>query len=117
MADIEEVVNTINTSQSHLHEAWFQSCKWGNETGVPGERDAPTKPLRLPHTMKIVHPLNLWGYRTWKGMRTQIGKSFSTIRTSPPLLTTRPGHERLEALCWPVLCLWVRDALAEGLPK
>src|SRR5260370_40175012 len=30
MADIKEVVNTVNTSQSHLHEAWFQSCKWGN---------------------------------------------------------------------------------------
>src|SRR5260370_24642498 len=52
------------------------------ETGVPGERDAPTKPLRLP---QMTDPLNLWGYRTWKGMRTWIGKSFSTIRTSLPL--------------------------------
>src|SRR6266478_1089050 len=49
------------------------------ETGVPGERDTPTKLLGLPQMTKIIHPLNLWGYQTWKGMRIQIGKSFSTI--------------------------------------
>src|SRR6266850_2492808 len=39
MADIKEVVNTINTSQSHLHKAWFQSHKWGNQDRGPrGER-------------------------------------------------------------------------------
>ena len=39
MANIEEVVNAINTSQSHLHEAWFQSHKWGNQDRGPrGER-------------------------------------------------------------------------------
>src|SRR6266478_9625289 len=39
MADIKEVVNAVNTSQSHLHEAWFQSCKWGNQDRGPrGER-------------------------------------------------------------------------------
>src|SRR6266850_4950370 len=39
MADIKEVVNAVNTSQSHLHEAWFQSCKWGNrDRGPRGER-------------------------------------------------------------------------------
>src|SRR5260370_30913691 len=47
------------------------------ETGVPGERDAPTKPLGSPWMMKIVCPLNLWGYWTWKGMRTQIGSPFN----------------------------------------
>ena len=30
MANIEEVINAVNTSQNHLHEAWFQSCRWGN---------------------------------------------------------------------------------------
>src|SRR5260370_6359440 len=36
---IEEVVNAVNTSQSHLHEAWFQSHKWGNQDRGPrGER-------------------------------------------------------------------------------
>ena len=86
MADIKEVVNAVNTSQSHLHKAWFQSLISGViKTGVPGERDTPTKPLGLPRMVKIIHPLNLWGYWTWKGMRTQIGKSFSTIRTIPPL--------------------------------
>src|SRR5260370_2289494 len=39
MVDIEEVVNAVNTSQSHLHEAWFQSHKWGNrDRGPRGER-------------------------------------------------------------------------------
>src|SRR5260370_572680 len=39
MVDIKEVVNAINTSQSHLHKAWFQSCKWGNrDRGPRGER-------------------------------------------------------------------------------
>ena len=101
------------------------------ETGVPGERDTPTKLLRLPQTMKIIHPPNLWGYQTWKGMRTQIGKSFSTIGTSLPLrtpnvrtkklehslLATRPGHERIKALHWSMLCLQVRKALAQRLPE
>src|SRR5260370_18322806 len=50
------------------------------ETGGPGERDAPTKLLGLPRMMKIIHPLNLWGYWTWKGMRTWIGKSRSEER-------------------------------------
>ena len=54
------------------------------ETGVPGERDAPTKLLRSPWMMKIIHPPNLWGCQTWKGIRTQMGKSFLIIRTSPP---------------------------------
>src|SRR5260370_22526151 len=62
------------------------------DTGVPGERDAPTKPLGLPWTMD---PPNLWGYRTWKGMRTWIGKSFSTIRTSLPL---QPPNIRIKKL-------------------
>ena len=39
MADIKEVVNTINTSQIHLHEVWFQSCRWGNR-GQRGEKCA-----------------------------------------------------------------------------
>src|SRR5260370_41440392 len=39
MADIEEVINAINTSQTHLHEAWFQSCRWGTrDRGPRGER-------------------------------------------------------------------------------
>src|SRR5260370_33505515 len=39
MADIEEVVNTVNASQSHLHKALFQSHKWGNQDSGPrGER-------------------------------------------------------------------------------
>src|SRR5260370_11665018 len=40
------------------------------ETGVPGERDTPTKLLRSP---QMTYPPNLWGSQTWKGMRTQIG--------------------------------------------
>ena len=63
------------------------------KTGVPGERDTPTKLLGLPWTMD---PLNLWGYRTWKGMRTQIGKSFSTIGTSLPLRTPNIGTKKLK---------------------
>ena len=39
MADIEEVLDTINTSQTHLHEAWYQPHKWGNrDRGPQGER-------------------------------------------------------------------------------
>src|SRR5260370_13002810 len=63
------------------------------ETGVPGERDTPTKLLGSPQMMD---PPNLWGYRTWKGMRTQIGKSFSTIRTSLPLRLPNVRIKKLE---------------------
>src|SRR6266478_373064 len=39
MADIEEVINAVNTLQTHLHEAWFQSHRWGNwDRGPRGER-------------------------------------------------------------------------------
>jgi len=39
MANIKEVINTINTFQTHLHKAWFQSCRWGNrDRGPRGER-------------------------------------------------------------------------------
>src|SRR5260370_39103657 len=61
------------------------------ETGVPGERDAPTKPLGTPW---MTDPPNLWGYRTWKGMRTRIGKSFSTIGTSLPLRLPNVGTKK-----------------------
>ena len=37
MANIEEVTNAINTSQDHLHEAWFQSDRWGSR-GPRGEK-------------------------------------------------------------------------------
>src|SRR5260370_28728116 len=37
MANIEEVINAINTSQDHLHKAWFQSHRWGSR-GPRGER-------------------------------------------------------------------------------
>ena len=37
MADMEEVIKAINTSQDHLHEAWFQSCRWGSR-GLRRER-------------------------------------------------------------------------------
>src|SRR5260370_19982269 len=66
------------------------------KTGVPGERDAPTKLLGSPQMTKIVCPLNLWGYWTWKGMRIQIGKYFSTIGTSPPLRTPNIRTKNLE---------------------
>src|SRR5260370_24237517 len=65
------------------------------EAGVPGERDAPTKLLGSLQTTKIICPPNLWGCRTWKGMRTQIGKSFLTIGTSPPLQTPDVGTKKL----------------------
>src|SRR5260370_14067686 len=66
------------------------------KTGVPGERDTPTKLLGSPQMMKIIHPLNLWGCQTWKGMRTQIGSPFLTIGTSPPLQTPNVGTKKLE---------------------
>src|SRR5260370_38220587 len=37
MADIKEVINAVNTLQPHLHEAWFQSHKWGNQDRGPRE--------------------------------------------------------------------------------
>src|SRR5260370_110128 len=39
MADIKEILNAINTSQTHLHEAWFQSHRWGSrDRGPQGEK-------------------------------------------------------------------------------
>src|SRR5260370_13017440 len=39
MANIEEVLNAINTSQTHLHKAWFLSHRWGSrDRGPQGER-------------------------------------------------------------------------------
>src|SRR5260370_27034163 len=59
MADIEEVINAVNTSQDHLHEAWFQSCRWGSRG-----------PRRERHTHKVTQvtlndegspPSETWG--------------------------------------------------------
>src|SRR5260370_42520442 len=63
------------------------------ETGVPGESDAPTKPLGSPQMMKIIHPPNLWGCQTSKGIRTKMGKSFLIIRTSPPSTSNPSCHD------------------------
>ena len=74
------------------------SCVGGVlEIGVPGGRDTPIGLPEAPRRMKSIPPLNRWECRTWKGTRTQIGKSFLITETSPPLrtpvaVTKKPGH-------------------------
>src|SRR5260370_15603209 len=96
MADIEEVLNAINTSQTHLHKAWFQSHRWGSRDRGPRGGKCTYKAARVASDDKDPLSPESLGLSDLEGYEDSDREAFFNHRNKPSSSNPRWGDTKAQ---------------------